>query len=188
MAIAHRGTGAAVFGQNSITPAIPAAAVTGDMMLLLVAGKPYNGSISAPAGWSPLGVYTDGTVAAGVDVGSMVVTAWWKEHDGSEANPQVTEGATTWDVFGALVMAFSKGAGEVWDTPVDRGGGDANHPGRGVDAGDLHLDRAVLVHHPHLVAGGVFGGEDHSESKSSCLVAWTWSCRRAVSLSPRTTK
>jgi hypothetical protein len=99
------------------------------MMLLLVGGKPFNGGIGANPvgqGWTQLGVYTNGTTAAGVDVGSMVVTAFYKEHSGSESNPTVTEGSPTWNVFGALVMVFQKDATDTWDTPVDRGGGDSS--------------------------------------------------------------
>jgi hypothetical protein len=124
MTISHRATGAAVFGANSITPVIPASAQAGDMLLLLVAGKPYNAGVSV-SGWTQLSTFTDGTVAAGTDVGSMFVTAWYKEHDGSEANPTVTEGSPTWSIVGALIMVFSKSAGDTWNTPAMVGGGDA---------------------------------------------------------------
>lgn len=127
MAIAHGATGTAVFGQNSITPTLPSASIT-NMMLLLCGGKPYNRGIGAnPAGqgWTSLGTFSDGTTAAGVDVGSMIVEAWYKEHTGSESNPTITEGSPTYDVMGALVMVFTKAANETWDTPVMVGGGDA---------------------------------------------------------------
>jgi hypothetical protein len=105
---------------------IPIAQLTGDMMLLLVAGKPYDGAASVDtAGWTQLAEFTDGTVAAGVDTGSMQVTAWYKEATSdTETNPTLTEGSPTWNVFGAFVMVFSKGAGETWATPTIVGGGD----------------------------------------------------------------
>lgn len=125
VAIAFRATGSASFGINSITPVIPTAQVVGDMMLLLVAGKPYDGAVSV-SGWTQLTEYTDGTVAAGVDVGSMQVTAWWKEATADpETNPTMAEGTPAWNVFGGLVMVFSKAAGESWATPVIVGGGDS---------------------------------------------------------------
>lgn len=125
MGILHAGTGAALFGVNSITPVIPGHA-TGDMMLLLVAGKPHDSGWSvATTGWASLGEFSPGTVAAGVDVGSMKVEAWWKQAtSGAETNPTVTEGTPTWNVVGAIIVVFSKTAGEVWSTPQFVGGGD----------------------------------------------------------------
>lgn len=125
MAIAHRATGTAALGNNSISPAVPAAQVTGDMMLLLLGGKPFNAGFSV-SGWTAMSTFTDGSTAAGVDTGSMIVTAFYKEATSdTEANPTVTEGSPTWSVFGGVVVVFSKGGGEVWDTPVIVGGGDA---------------------------------------------------------------
>jgi hypothetical protein len=97
------------------------------MMLLLVVGKPFNGDHSVDvAGWTQLAEFTDGVVAAGVDVGSMQATAYWKECSASESNPTLTEGATLWNVFGAFVMSFSKDASEAWEAPVIVGGGDSS--------------------------------------------------------------
>lgn len=93
-------------------------------MLLLCGGKPFNSSVSV-SGWTQLQTFTDGTTAAGVDTGSMFVTAWYKEHSGSESDPTVTEGGTAWNVVGAGIVVFQKGGGESWNTPTDTGGGDA---------------------------------------------------------------
>lgn len=129
MAIGHRGTGTPTFGINSITPGIPAAQVTTDMMLLLSGGKPYDRGIGAnPAGegWTSLGTFANGTTGAGVDSGSMIVEAWWKEATSdTETDPTITEGSPNFNVMAGLVMVFSRDAGEVWDTPVMVGGGDA---------------------------------------------------------------
>lgn len=126
MAITFRAVGTPVFGVNSFSVGIPASAAAGDMMLLLVSGKPYNATISASTGWTFLNDYTNGTVGAGVDVGSMEVSVWYKEHDGSESNPTLTEGSTTWNVLGAVIVVWQKGAGDTWDTPAIAGGGDAS--------------------------------------------------------------
>lgn len=128
MAIGHRATGTAAVGIDDFTPGIPGGTTTGDMMILLVGGKPYNATFGAShaPGWTQIGSpFTDGTTAAGNDTGSMQVTAWYKEHDGSEADPLVDEGGTAFNSMTGLVMTFSKGAGETWETPVIAGGGDA---------------------------------------------------------------
>ena len=127
MAIALRETGAALFSAADMSPVIPTSQVTGDMMLLIVGGKPYNSVLSvSTTGWASLSRFEDGTTAAGVDTGSMFVAAWWKvATSDTETNPTITEGATVWNVVGAYVMVFSKDAGETWETPLMTGGGDA---------------------------------------------------------------
>lgn len=94
------------------------------MMVLFVCGKPYNSSVSV-SGWTQLGsAFTDGTTAAGNDSGSTFMTAFYKEAaSDTETDPTVTEGATTWNVVGAIVMVFSKDSGDTWETPVIAGGG-----------------------------------------------------------------
>jgi hypothetical protein len=165
MAITHVGTSAPVFGANDITPSLAGlGAQAGDMMLLVVGGKPYNagfGGSMAP-GWNTgLGPFTDGTVAAGTDIGSMQIRGWWKEHDGSEADPLVDEGSPTWNIMGALIMVFRKGAGEVWETPVAVGGGDSSAgTGFSVTAGS----------NPGVIAGDVCitAGAFRSDAATPC--------------------
>jgi hypothetical protein len=125
MAISHRATGTATFSAASITPGIPAGSAAGDMMLMLVGGKPYNSSTSV-SGWTSAGRFEDGTTAAGTDSGSMFTEVWYKEHTGSESNPTLTEGGTTWNVVGALIMSFQKGGSDVWSVPALVGAGDTS--------------------------------------------------------------
>ena len=122
MAISFVGANAWVSGTGNITPTIHASAATGDMMLCRIGTKPYNGTNTMPAGWVSLGTFADGTVGAGNGVGSMKVEVFWKEHDGSEANPLVTN--ATNNVSGAGITVYRKGAGESWVTPVGDGGPD----------------------------------------------------------------
>jgi hypothetical protein len=161
------------------------------MMLLLVGGKPYNAGISvATAGWTQLTPsYTDGVVAAGVDVGSMQVSAWWKEATADpETNPTLTEGSPIWDVYGAGVMVFSKGAGETWDTPVHRGGGDAN------TSNPLTM---TAPDNPGITAGDVIVGHAAARSDGATPAAGTllpnapgitgWTSTRDPATDPETT-
>jgi hypothetical protein len=120
MAIGVRASNAAVVGVNSITPTIHVDQVAGDMMILVAGGKPYDlGWSVATAGWNALGSGASGTTAAGVDTGSMKMQIWYKEAAADpETNPTVTEGTPAFNIAAAVVLIFSKGAGEVWGTPV----------------------------------------------------------------------
>ncbi len=153
-AIAIRATGTYVNGTATITPAIPAAQVTGDMMILAVGTKPYNGanSISVATGWTSIGSATDGTVAAGTDTGSMKTELFYKiATSDTETNPQVDNSSN--NVSGAVIIVFQKAANETWDTPVGAGGGDASagtgfsvtaSSNPGITAGDLLVGYAAI--------------------------------------------
>ncbi len=126
-AITLRAAGTYTSGTANITPAIPAAQVADDLMILIVGTKPYNGSntISGPTGWTSLGSATDGTVAASsADLGSMKTEMFYKIAT-SDAETDPTVANTSNDVSGAVVMVFQKATSESWVTPVGAGGGDA---------------------------------------------------------------
>ena len=122
MAITFVGTDGYVAAVGSVTPTIHASAATGDMMLCRIGSKPYNGTNGMPAGWTSLGTFADGTVGSGGGTGSVLVEVFWKEHDGSETDPTVTNASSTVSV--ASIFVWRKGATETWETPVGDGGGD----------------------------------------------------------------
>mgnify|MGYP001579176244 FL=1 len=120
MAISIRATGTYTSGTANLTPAIPAAAVSGDMMICAYGTKPYSDAPTINNGWTSLGSATDGTVAAGVDVGSMQTRIFYKEHTGTESNPTITN--ATNNVSGAVIIVFQKTTG-TWEI-AGAGGGD----------------------------------------------------------------
>jgi hypothetical protein len=116
-------TGAYTSGTANLTPAIPAGLSAGDMMLCFYGTKPYNDSPTINNSWTDLGSATDGTTAAGNDVGSMQIRVFYKIHTGSETDPTITN--STNNVSGAVITGFRKSASMAWATPVGSGGGDA---------------------------------------------------------------
>jgi len=120
MAIGYRANGGVDFGINSLTPTIDPSQVTGDMMILIAGGKPFDlGWSVGAAGWTALGSGASGSTAAGVDIGSMKFQVWYKvATTDTEANPTLTEGTPAFNIVGCSLHIFSKGAGEVWGTPV----------------------------------------------------------------------
>jgi hypothetical protein len=124
MAIGFRAAGAWSWATtNTQSPAIPAAQVTGDLMVCFYQTKPYSDSPTINQSWNSLGPYTSGTNAAGVDNGSMQVRIFWKiAVSDTETDPTITN--TTNNLSGAVIAVFSKASTENWETPVARGGFD----------------------------------------------------------------
>jgi len=125
MAIALRAVGtwaAGTANQTFTIPSSPSAPQAGDMMLLFYGTKPYNDNPTINNGWASLGSATDGTTAAGNDVGSMQARIFWKQHTGTESNPTVTN--ATNNVSGGVIIVFSKASTSVWST-AHGGAGDA---------------------------------------------------------------
>jgi hypothetical protein len=120
VAIAHDSTTAwsIITGDSTVT--IPAGAGTGDMMLILAAWKDFSVSATV-SGWTELfDSAAGGSTSNGNGTGTMRVGCWYKEHDGSEANPTLD---LLSGVIGAVCMVvFSKDASETWDTPTQTTG------------------------------------------------------------------
>src|SRR5687768_16637493 len=86
MPITHLSTGAPTDGFASFSPDSgfdDSLMQVGDLLLCLIAGKPYNAAVTSVASngvtYTRIGDtrFTDGTVAAGTDAGSMFVEAWY---------------------------------------------------------------------------------------------------------------
>ena len=125
MAIALRaqGTWAATTANLTVTiPTSPSAPQAGDLMIMFYGTKPYNDVPTIDQGWLDGGAATDGTVAAGNDVGSMQARIFYKIHTGTESNPTVTN--STNNVSAAAILVFSKDSSATWDLAFG-GGGDA---------------------------------------------------------------
>jgi hypothetical protein len=125
MAIALRAVGAWVAttaNQTFTIPTTPSAPQAGDLMVLFYGTKPYNDAPTIDQSWTNGGAATDGTVAAGIDVGSMQARIFWKVHTGTETNPTVTNGTN--NVSSGVIVVFSKDPAKDWDLTFG-GGGDA---------------------------------------------------------------
>ena len=125
MTIALRAAGAWAAGSTAPAPTIPAGTTTGDIMLLYVGCKPYSATINTPSGWTLI-TGTDGqngTVASGVDVGSVrwaIVYRLWLSGD---ANPTIS--VTSGNVSLAVIISFSKTLSS-WATPAGAKGSDTS--------------------------------------------------------------
>lgn len=120
MAIGFRAAGTWTATTANITVTIPAGTVAGDLMVMFYGTKPYNDVPTINQGWTDAGAATDGTVAAGIDVGSMQARIFWKVHTGTETNPTVTNASN--NVSSAVIVSFSKDPAKDWDLVLGGGG------------------------------------------------------------------
>jgi hypothetical protein len=139
MAIGFRATGAWVATTANQTVTIPAGTVSGDLMVMFYGTKPFNDVPTIDQGWTDGGAATDGTVGAGVDVGSMQARIFWKVHTGTETNPTVTNASN--NVSSVVIVSFSKDPAKNWDLAF--GGGGDNTAGTGFSAVTPSLDLAT---------------------------------------------
>lgn len=63
----------------------PASIASRDVLVLLLGCKPFGATITTPPGWQKLGQFADGSVAAGLDTGSMLTAAFWTYAQGGES-------------------------------------------------------------------------------------------------------
>ena len=121
MAITARAEGtwiATAASPQSVT--IPGGSTTGDRMFLLAAWKDFAITATVDNGvdfWDEITEFADGSVPTGNGTGSMKVGAWYRDHDGSEANPNI-EFTGAGLLAAVVIVTFQKGAGETWDTPA----------------------------------------------------------------------
>jgi hypothetical protein len=137
MAIALRATGAwAATANANQTVSIPAGALAGDLMVMFYGTKPFSDNPTINQLWNNGGAATDGTIAAGNDVGSMQSRIFWKIHTGTETNPTVNNGTN--NVSSAVIVVFSKDALKDWE--LEFGGGGDNTAGTAFSATTPSLD------------------------------------------------
>jgi hypothetical protein len=117
VAITSRAAGSWALYQADGTVAIPAAQVTGDLVVVLAGWKDYAITASI-SGYTEIAEYADGTTSAAANIGSVKAAAWYKvATSDAEADPTLdfSSNPTT---GGAVVVVFQKGAGEEWQVPT----------------------------------------------------------------------
>lgn len=103
---------------NSLT--MPAHSA-GNLLLIVAACKAADianvDATATEAGWSRLGEFVDGSVNSGSGTGSVYQAVFWKIAT-SSSEPGGVNFAVATSPNICVVLAFTKGAGEVWKTPV----------------------------------------------------------------------
>lgn len=116
----------------AVTWTLPTGHSTGDLLILGYACKPYSVTMPAPAEYTASADIYSSTTASGAGTGGVYGRAFWKTHDGSEANPTATaSGGTTPHAAGTLAL-YSNLSGS-W-TVSSTTGADSTPGGAGIDA------------------------------------------------------
>jgi hypothetical protein len=153
MAISNRaaGTWAATNSSTALSVSIPAAATTGDMMLLLVHWKfaATTDYLDTPSGWTLAGSSDNGTSTSTNGGGSVRSAIYYKQHSGSESNPSLqwraSGGAAKAPSPGAaVIVVFQKDASESWTASASTDGEDT-------DGGTSYS--ATMAANPGITAG-----------------------------------
>ncbi len=104
-------------GTTGASPTYPTSPTAGNLLLLLVANKHDEHTVTTPSGWtapsnntSTGGAGTDGTD----DEGTVRVTAFYKVADGSETGT-LTVSVIGGNVTTAQIFQFSRSGGTAWD-------------------------------------------------------------------------
>jgi hypothetical protein len=123
MTVSFRGVGTWENGATGLIAdevlAVPAAQLTGDMMLAIGCWKDF-GITATIAGWTELIEQADGVVVTGNGTGSMKIGVWYKEATSdTESDPTLDFSTTTGLLGEGVIIVFSKSL-SFWETPLAR--------------------------------------------------------------------
>lgn len=122
LAVASSTVSAATASATATQVAYPASITSNDVLVLVVATKPYTATINTPSGWTLLTTRTNGTTAAGTDTGSMKVALFVKKADGTETGNltiSITSGNSSWAVMYRVTKASGQDVAFASTTGVD---------------------------------------------------------------------
>lgn len=111
------GTWAIVTADGAVT--IPGSPDTDCRMFVLAAWKAFGttAQITSPVAWNEVTEFADGSVAAGANVGSVKVGAWYRDFQGGDTAPTVDYSVAPVPAAHVIVI-FQKASSDTWDTPT----------------------------------------------------------------------
>lgn len=124
MAITFVGATTAVDGASSVSPTIHGSAITGDLMVCLIACN--NNSLFGPtdpdvvtAGWAKAAAFTASSGSFGAGSGPRWAAIWYKVHDGSESSPSVISNGINGSLVAQILVFRGAGAWSVNISDLD---------------------------------------------------------------------
>lgn len=115
-----------------LTYTLPTGAATGDLLLALYGGKPFDTLASTPSTYTATASFASGTTAnSGAGVGSTRAQAFHKTHSGTESNP-VSSFTAQYNPGSTAMLALSKSQAGSWSV-YSSSGGDDTPAGNNID-------------------------------------------------------
>lgn len=116
MSVSHRVTGTWTELTADGAVSIPATPQAGDRMFLFARWKDFSVTATV-ANWTELIEFADGSSASGNGTGSVKVGCWYRDWQSGDADPTIDFSANP-NNASVVIMVMSKGADDVWLTPV----------------------------------------------------------------------
>jgi len=147
--------GSWVSSGTSLTVTLPASPQAGDKHVIFVGCKPYNTTINNLSGWNRLtgAGGSNGTVASGTDVGSVIWEVFWRDWQSGDGNPTLSLTGVNVALHCSWRIRPTAG-GSTLDTPVGCKGQDTSsditysatmNSNPGITANDLILNMTVIA-------------------------------------------
>lgn len=112
-------------GTISTTVVYPTGMSAGDRMILVMLSRYPANPPSTPAGWTFIGSQQGGSGAAGADSGEVLLSAYYKDADGTESG-SLAVSVPSGNALQAVIYAFYKQPGDTWEVPTMTGGADTS--------------------------------------------------------------
>lgn len=146
---------------------MPASIAAGDVLVLLVGAKAFSSSILTPAGWQPLGQVTNGTTAQSTDTGSVLMAAYVKEANGTEAGATLSFSVLSSNSVYSAVYRYTKAAGQSFHAAAAFG----TDAAAGASWSVAFTSDPGLTTGDHVILGGVWPTDAASTVSASAIAA-----------------
>lgn len=156
---------------TAVATALPvpynASIAAGNVLVLLIGVKPFDSTITTPAGWTALGEITNGSTAQGVDTGSVKMAAFLLPSAAGTETGNLTVTITTANSAYGAMYRYTKAAG----TAVASGFSSGTDIAAGTGWSVTFSSNPGIVANDHLVLGGVWSTDAADTVSASAFAA-----------------
>lgn len=145
----------------------PASVAINNTLVLLVGTKPFSATITTPAGWTALGEITNGSVAGGVDTGSVKMAAFILPNALGTETGNLTVAITSGNASYGSMYRYTKAAG----FGVQSGFASGTDGSAGTNWTVSYSSNPGITTGDHLVVGGIWPSDAANTISANALAA-----------------